>query len=596
MKIRSIVAGCLAGTLFGCATDSLSTTDQDVTITTVPTWHPTTIEEESTEIPNPPALPAISRLPLVTQIPRAGALTDAQTATYGTASATGVRLESGVLTITGTGLADTASVIASSRITLSVTLNHVTSSYSTSAVGKIVFYGLDGDDTFTNSTSIPSTINGGDGNDILNGGSGDDFIVGGYGQDTIHGNAGDDTIWGSGGSDTLYGDDGDDVIFGHGGNDEIHGGAGRDTINGGSGNDTIFGDSGQDLIVAVGNGADTITGGSQWDNYWIDSSDTITDISADEGSMGYVHTISSFRSVQRAGKPTVAVGLNPVGEDLPDPDKIASHTAATLVDYSDHPLFASGGPSKDDIFQGAVGDCYFVSKLSAWAGQNPEEIRRTVAPLGDGSYAVRLYRNGAPDYIRVDSDLWTESGTPKYARNGQEGALWPAIIEKAFAIARRDQGNYDSIAGGNGTTLSNLMYTSQTISINDGVSDVETIDWVNAGKPAGATKNTMQGSVTMMLLAIDAALADGAPMTTGSVSSIDDINTPIRIDDPSTSSNESTYRRGQHIFMVDHVNFDAAHNPVSLTLRNPYGSYKTIADLAHLHFCIGRANQYDDLY
>lgn len=54
-------------------------------------------------------------------------------------------------------------------------------------------------------------------------------------------------------------------------------------------------------------------------------------------------------------------------------------------------------------------------------------------------------------------------------------------------------------------------------------------------------------------------------------------------------------RRGQHIFMVDRVNFDAAQNPISLTLRNPYGLYVTITDLTHLHFCIGRANQYDGL-
>jgi hypothetical protein len=595
MKLRSILASCALGSLCGCATDSLSTSEQDITLTTPPTWQPTVQEEESTELPSPPSLPEVPRLALVSQIPHAASLTDAQAATYGTATVAGVTLDAGVLTITGGSGNDTASVIATSRLSLSVTLNRASYSYSAASVTKIVFYGQDGDDTFTNSTGLPSTINGGDGNDILNGGSGPDFIVGGYGQDTIHGNAGDDTIWGSGGSDVLYGDDGNDVIYGHGGNDEIHGGAGRDTLNGGSGNDTIYGDSGQDLIVTVGNGVDTITGGSQWDNYWIDASDTITDVSADEGSMGYVHTISSFRSVARAGKPTVAVGLNPVGEDLPDPDKYASHVA-NLVDFSDHPLFATAGPSKDDIFQGSVGDCYFVSKLSAWADADPEEIRRTVAPLGDGSYAVRLYRNGAPDYIRVDSDLWTASnGTPTYARPGQEGALWPAIIEKAFAISRRDQGSYESIAGGNGTTLSNLMYTAETIAINDGISDVETIAWVNAGKPAGATKTQMQGSVTMLLLAIDAALADGAPMTTGSVSSISD-NTPIHIDDPSTSTNESTYRRGQHIFMVDHVNFDAANNPISLTLRNPYGSYVTISDLAHLHFCIGRANRYDDLY
>src|SRR3954467_12820081 len=81
MKLRSIVAGCLAGTLFGCATDSLSTTDEDLTVSTLPTWHPTLQEEESTQIPSPPTVPSIPRLALVSQIPHAASLSDAQTAT-----------------------------------------------------------------------------------------------------------------------------------------------------------------------------------------------------------------------------------------------------------------------------------------------------------------------------------------------------------------------------------------------------------------------------------------------------------------------------------------------------------------------------------
>jgi hypothetical protein len=45
--------------------------------------------------------------------------------------------------------------------------------------------------------------------------------------------------------------------------------------------------------------------------------------------------------------------------------------------------------------------------------------------------------------------------------------------------------------------------------------------------------------------------------------------------------------------MVDSVLYDANGKPLGLKLRNPYGSYVNITDLAHLHFCIGRATAWD---
>jgi Ca2+-binding RTX toxin-like protein len=77
--------------------------------------------------------------------------------------------------------------------------------------------------------SIPTTINGGDGNDNLAGGSGAERLLGGAGNDSIDGNggndvavlgAGDDTfVWDPGdGSDTVEGQDGSDTMVFNGAN------------------------------------------------------------------------------------------------------------------------------------------------------------------------------------------------------------------------------------------------------------------------------------------------------------------------------------------------------------------------------------------
>jgi Ca2+-binding RTX toxin-like protein len=54
------------------------------------------------------------------------------------------------------------------------------------------FNALGGDDTFTNNTSKPSILSGGDGSDRLTGGSANDRIVGGNGLDFAFGNGGID--------------------------------------------------------------------------------------------------------------------------------------------------------------------------------------------------------------------------------------------------------------------------------------------------------------------------------------------------------------------------------------------------------------------
>jgi hypothetical protein len=495
--------------------------------------------------------------------------------------------------ITGTTGADTASVkyYPYSTDTIIVTLNGTSTLYGLNdlyqpAITSISFSGGAGNDSFTNLTSLPSTANGNDGDDDLQGGSGADFLIGDYGNDTLHGNGGADVLWGSGDGDILYGGTGNDTLHGHGGADQLHGEDGNDLLNGGSSNDTLYGESGQDTFMAVGLGADTLIGGSQWDYYWADAADTITDPSALELSLGYVHVISGFHHISyNGGLTSTPVGLEPLGEDLADPLPSSSDSGLTLLDFKDRPLFGPNGPSKNDIFQGSVGDCYFVASLSAIADVNPEFIRNMVIALGDGTYAVRFYQNGVPIYVRVDADLWVNSVTSqlRYAKLGSTGALWVPIVEKAYAIMRRDTASYDSIEYGDGTLDGHLNLDLTQWSYNDGVTKEQVLQWVQSGSPAGPLMDARNAGVEAYLAWVQQQRAQGAALIAGSVSGVTD-NTPIT---------ETSWRRGQHIYMVDRVLTDSAGKRVGIVLRNPYGGEHAIRDFTRIYYCIGGAGRWE---
>jgi hypothetical protein len=85
----------------------------------------------------------------------------------------------------------------------------------------------DGNGAFTD--AIPTTIDGGDGNDTIAGGNGSELLLGGNGNDSIDGNGGNDLarlgagydtfVWDPGdGSDTIEGQDGTDRMLFNGAN------------------------------------------------------------------------------------------------------------------------------------------------------------------------------------------------------------------------------------------------------------------------------------------------------------------------------------------------------------------------------------------
>lgn len=89
-----------------------------------------------------------------------------------------------------------------------------------------------GDDKITVSSAItvPVTIRGGSGHDVLIGGAGADKLLGGPSDDRLIGGAGNDLIYGGPGNDLIRGGPGDDVLRGGPGHDSFAPGSGQNAV------------------------------------------------------------------------------------------------------------------------------------------------------------------------------------------------------------------------------------------------------------------------------------------------------------------------------------------------------------------------------
>jgi hypothetical protein len=323
------------------------------------------------------------------------------------------------------------------------------------------------------------------------------------------------------------------TLRGGAGNDTIYAGSGTDELIGGPKSNILVAGSGTDTLVSIGSNADTLEGGSGFDSFWADAKstevirhDTVAEIAA-----GAVHEVSSFLPTYYTSGGvlhTVATPSTLKGQKLPEPS--ITSDATTWANFSNDPLFSSSGPSENDIEQGTIGDCYFLSTLSSIAKIAPNVIQQSVVDLGDGTYAVRFQNDGASTYVRVDSRLplyWAGS-EPAYARLGQENSLWVAIMEKAFADYRDPQtSSYAAInAGDMSEALNDLGLSSSD-------------DWSFA-------------SSTDLALYIQQNLNDGMSVTYATL-------------------NDTAQLIGGHAYTVDSVITDTNGNVTGIVLRNPWG-------------------------
>ena len=146
---------------------------------------------------------------------------------------TGVGVQEGVLQIVGSEGDDQVHVTGFFGVIL-VTGNGAFSAptvISQSEVESLHVLLGEGNDIFRSLSSLPGTIDGGDGNDL---------IYGGFGDNIVRGGAGDDALFGGLGNDVLIGGGGDDLLIG---------GFGRNVLIGGAGSDTLLGFPEQNILI-----------------------------------------------------------------------------------------------------------------------------------------------------------------------------------------------------------------------------------------------------------------------------------------------------------------------------------------------------------
>lgn len=116
------------------------------------------------------------------------------------------------------------------------------------------------------------------------------------------------------------------------------------------------------------------------------------------------------------------------------------------------------GASHEDITQGALGDCYFLSALSVlgndrtvdlFACQKNSDQENESDPnhwKKTGAFMLTFHKNGEFQYIIVDDWLPMCNETPAFTKGGPDGLeMWPAILEKAYA---KLYGSYVAIEAG----------------------------------------------------------------------------------------------------------------------------------------------------
>ena len=178
----------------------------------------------------------------------------------------------------------------------------------------------------------------------------------------------------------------------------------------------------------------------------------------DKARMMMVDVEPKLAVCRREGQPYVDKAFPPDDDSLLPPEvrgrgQWQRATGTAMFSASD------GKPNPDQIEQGALGDCWFLSALSVLADRpgliedifvtrEPlplDEASTSANPPNAGLYCVRFYKEGRWTSVTIDDYLPTGNrGRPLFAKaRGNE--LWVSLIEKAYASLH---GSYSAIEAG----------------------------------------------------------------------------------------------------------------------------------------------------
>jgi Ca2+-binding RTX toxin-like protein len=360
-------------------------------------------------------------------------------------------LVSGVLTITGTSLADNVYVTVGAGRKLNVLESgKLTGSFALGSVKKIVCSVGDGNDlVYIGAVGpIPSYIDGGKGNDGLTGGEGNDTVLGG---------AGDDNLTAGKGNDLVDGGDGNDGVAGDVGNDSLYGGAGVDLLVGGVGNDLMDGGLGADRFRG-GGGVDTVTYASRVNPVFVDITAAPTE-PPDDGEAGEKDFVEA----------DVENVIGGAGNDRITGTFVAPGTSTDGILFSNRLVGGGGndtitGLSGDDVLDGGLGTDQLIGgdgiDTADYAGRTDALIIKLDGIANDGKV-------GENDLIAADVENASGgNGNDKITGNGGANVLNGA-------------GGNDSLDGGlgkdvlvGGAGVDTADYSTRTVALNVSLDNV----------------------------------------------------------------------------------------------------------------------------
>ena len=111
---------------------------------------------------------------------------------------------------------------------------------------------------------------------------------------------------------------------------------------------------------------------------------------------------------------------------------------------------SDGKFSINDIAQGYLGDCYFLSALSSVAEKHEDVagIFDQTELNSEGMYSIWAWPKGKPTNIRLDDQILSSNAStlrPVFTKVSEDKSVWVPLLEKYWA---KLNGNYAQIEGG----------------------------------------------------------------------------------------------------------------------------------------------------
>ena len=185
----------------------------------------------------------------------------------------------------------------------------------------------------------------------------------------------------------------------------------------------------------------------------LNSNSIIKSFSSQKGSKGFTDELFSpnFDSLFSSKKEILNYEIPTIPKFLKDKKKLllsqfalsqkdSRYSWAKLSEIKDVSKLNVISPNSrnlpDDVVQGELGDCYFLSTLSTLA-ENPQNITKIInnSKVSDGNFEATVYIHGEPVKVVVD-ESFPVANASKIAFAGineKSGSIWPMILEKIWA-------------------------------------------------------------------------------------------------------------------------------------------------------------------